>query len=192
MLKEWKWAIYQPHLASQLWRIKYEYFSMELENKNFLQGEGSTHLVHQAKAFWSWLCRSIQGIWNHQKIKKIRMGKRSFFIFFCPIFASDAWNMFWENWDTHARKQCELKCKALSLNCFKKRNKKFKGHFLTNRAPVYTQENFMSQIRLRNEKCFLWNQVTLDEYLEWMGSEWNMNFDASKKWSTYRWAVMLY
>ena len=52
-----------------------------------------------------------------RKLKKLEWEKDAF-LFFCPIFASDAWNMFWENWDTHARKQCELKCKALSLKCF--------------------------------------------------------------------------
>ena len=130
-------------------------FLWNLRTRIFCKAKEAHILYIKRKRFGHGYVEVFKEYETTRKLKKLEWEKDAFLFFFCPIFASDAWNMFWENWDTHARKQCELKCKALSLNCFKKRNKKFKGHFLTNRAPVYTQENFMSQIRLRNEKCFL-------------------------------------
>ena len=105
-------------MKNKIWVFFYGTWEQEFSARR----KKHTSSTYHAKTFWSWLCRTIQGIWNHQKIKKLEWEKM-FFLIFCPIYASDAWNMFWENWDTHARKQFELKCKALSLKCLKKKQK---------------------------------------------------------------------
>ena len=63
---------------------------MELENKNFLQGEGSTHLVYiKRKRFGHGYVEVFKEYETTRKLKKLEWEKDAF-LFFCPIFASDA------------------------------------------------------------------------------------------------------
>ena len=127
-------------MQNKIWVFVYRTWELEF----YARRRKHTSHTYYALAFWSWLCRTIQGIWNHQKIKKIRMRKKIFFSFFVLFLHQMRETCSGKIEIPMLRCDVTWNAKALSLKCLKKKKNLRDISWQIGRQS--TQENFMSRI----------------------------------------------